>query len=205
MVNLQGGINMAKSMYKYIGQAWQKPEKSGVDDLQWSRLIDWRKAPTISRIDKPTRLDRARALGYKAKQGIIVVRARVRKGGLQKRAIVKGRKPRSKGIVKITMAKSIQRLAEERAQKHYPNMEVLNSYWVGTDGKHKYYEVILVDPYNPSIEHDKNLNWIGEPQHTKRVYRGLTSAGKRGRGMHYKGKGVEHVRPSIRAGQGRGK
>jgi len=196
---------MTKSMYKYIGLAWHKPEKSGVDELQWSRMIEWRREPTITRIEKPTRLDRARALGYKAKQGIIVVRARVRKGGLRKRAIVKGRKPRSKGIVKITMAKSIQRIAEERAQKHYPNLEVLNSYWVGTDGKHKYYEVILVDPSHPSIKSDKNLNWIIEPQHKKRVYRGLTSAGKKGRGLLYKGKGVEHNRPSIRAGNGRGK
>ena len=40
------------------------------------------------------------------------------------------RKPSKSGITKITMAKSTQRIAEERASKRYPNLEVLNSYWV---------------------------------------------------------------------------
>ena len=38
-------------------------------------------------------------------------------------------------------------------------MEVLNSYWVGQDGKLKYYEVILVDGHHPSITSDKQLAW----------------------------------------------
>ena len=58
------------------------------------------------------------------------------------------------------MAKNIQRIAEERTAKHYPNMEVLNSYWVGEDGKHKYYEIILVDPFHPVILSDRKINWI---------------------------------------------
>ena len=53
-----------------------------------------------------------------------------------------GRKPSAKGMKKITAAKSTQRIAEERTGKRYPNMEVLNSYWVGEDGKYHYYEVI---------------------------------------------------------------
>ena len=43
------------------------------------------------------------------------------------------RKPSNAGIKKITMAKSIQRIAEERVSRRYPNLEVLNSYWVGED------------------------------------------------------------------------
>ena len=39
------------------------------------------------------------------------------------------RKPSKAGIKKITMAKSIQRIAEERVSRRYPNLEVLNSYW----------------------------------------------------------------------------
>ena len=31
------------------------------------------------------------------------------------------------------------------------------------------------------------------------ITRGLTSAGKKGRGLMYKGKGAEKVRPSVRA------
>ncbi|MEW5760909.1 MAG: 50S ribosomal protein L15e, partial [Candidatus Thermoplasmatota archaeon] len=134
---------------------------------------------------KPTKLYRARELGYKAKQGYIIVRARVRRGGLRKRAIRRGRKPHSKGIEKITMKKSIRRIAEERVAKKYPNMEVLNSYKVGEDGKHKYYEVILVDPDHPSIKKDKKINWICDKK--GRAYRGLTSAGKKGRGLRHKG------------------
>jgi large subunit ribosomal protein L15e len=144
-------------------------------------------------------LDRARDLGYRAKQGNVVVRARVRRGGLRKPTIRGGRRAKRKGISKITMAKSIQRIAEERTSRHYPNLEVLNSYWVGEDGKSKYYEVILVDPHHPVIKTDKKINWICEPQHRRRVQRGLTSAGQRGRAMHKKGKGVEKARPSRRA------
>jgi large subunit ribosomal protein L15e len=197
---------MAKSLYKYIGDAWHKPkDKDVAAEIRWHRMIQWRSENVFIRIDRPTRLDRARSLGYRAKPGFVIVRTRVRRGGLRKRAIRKGRKPRSKGILSITMSKSIKRIAEERTQKHYPNMEVLNSYWVGQDGRHKFFEVILVDPAHPAIMSDPKINWICEKQHRSRVYRGLTSAGKKGRGLWWKGRGVEHNRPSIKAGQGRGK
>jgi large subunit ribosomal protein L15e len=98
------------------------------------------------------------------------------------------------GVNKITQAKSIQRIAEERVAKKYPNLEVLNSYWVWSDGKYKYYEVILVDPNSPSIINDKKINWICSKKHTNRALRGLTSAGNKGRGIKSKGKGSEQAR-----------
>jgi large subunit ribosomal protein L15e len=189
-----------KSMYKFIGEAWNVPDKSYVGDLMFERLIQWRREDNFTRIERPTRLDRARALGYKAKQGIIVVRTRVRKGGLQKRKMKpKGRRAKREGINKITMGKSIKRIAEERTARHYTNLEVLNSYWVGEDGKHFWFEVILVDKHHPAIINDKQLGWMCLPQHKGRVYRGLTSAGHKGRGMRWKGKGAENARPSVRA------
>jgi large subunit ribosomal protein L15e len=109
------------------------------------------------------------------------------------------------GITKITMAKNTQRIAEERTAKHFPNLEVLNSYWIGEDGKHHFYEVILVDPHHPAIKKDPKINWISKPANKRRVLRGKTSIGQKGRGLRYKGKGVEKVRPSIRANKGRGK
>jgi large subunit ribosomal protein L15e len=109
------------------------------------------------------------------------------------------RKPSKTGVTKITMAKNIQRIAEERVNRHFPNLEVLNSYWVGQDGKHKYYEVIMLDPSHPSIKADKELGWIAGGHHRGRAYRGKTSAGKRGRGLHNKGKGAEKLRPSLKA------
>jgi large subunit ribosomal protein L15e len=188
-----------KSMYSYISDAWDRPDASYVKALNWERLITWRREKNFSRIERPTRLDRARALGYKAKQGIIVVRGRVRKGGLQKRFGYKGRRSKREGMVKITMGKSLKRITEERSAKRYPNMEVLNSYWVGEDGKHVWYEVIMVDKHHPSIMADKNLNWLCDNANKGRVFRGKTSAGRKGRGLHWKGKGAESARPSVRA------
>ena len=191
--------------YTHIKEAWKDPDSTYVKELQWNRMIQWRKEPSFQRVEYPTRIDRARSLGFKAKQGYIVVRARVRRGSLRKHTPIKGRRAKRMGYTKITMAKSLQRIAEERTAKRYPNMEVLNSYWVGADGKSKYYEIILVDPDHPVIKSDPKINWICEPQHTGRPYRGLTSAGKKGRGMHHKGKGAEKIRPSIKANDRKGK
>jgi large subunit ribosomal protein L15e len=191
-------MNMGKSVYDYVGDQWKKHDIS-YKSAQQQRLIQWRNEDNFLRVDKPLRIDRARSLGYKAKPGFIVVRSRVRHGGLRKPKIKGGRKPSAKGMTKITMKKNTQRIAEERTAKRFPNMEVLNSYWVGKDGKNHFYEVILVDPVHPSILKDKNINWIANISSTQRVLRGKTSAGKRGRGLRHKGKGAEKLRPSIRA------
>ncbi|MEM2486836.1 MAG: 50S ribosomal protein L15e, partial [Candidatus Bathyarchaeia archaeon] len=81
----------------------------------------------------------------------------------------------------------------------FPNLEVLNSYWVGEDGRYKWFEVIMVDPHHPAIRADKDINWICEKQHKGRVFRGLTSAGKKVRGLRKKGHGAEKARPSKKA------
>lgn len=185
-----------KLAYKYIAEAWAKPERSFLDELMRQRLIEWRKQPTITRIERPTRLDRARRLGYKAKQGFVLVRARVRRGGLRKQRPRAGRRPKRMGVSKYKPAKSIRLIAEERAAKKFPNLEVLNSYWVGEDGRSKWFEVIMVDPHHPAIKSDKSISWIRQKQHRGRVFRGLTSAGKKVRGLRRKGKGAEKFRPS---------
>jgi large subunit ribosomal protein L15e len=83
------------------------------------------------------------------------------------------------GVNKFKLAKSIKLIGEERAARKFPNLEVLNSYWVGEDGRSKWFEVILVDPSHPVIKSDPAINWICENQHHRRVFRGLTSAGKK--------------------------
>ncbi len=193
------------AMYKHIAEAWNSPAKSYVRDLLRARLPEWKEAGSVVKVDRPLRLDRARALGYKAKQGIIVARVQVRRGGRRKQRLNTGRVPSKMGVLKYTPKKSLQWIAEERAARKFPNLEVLNSYWVGEEGKHKYYEVILVDPEHPSIKGDRDLRWICEKQHRGRVFRGLTSAGKKSRGLLNKGKGAEKLRPSIRAHLRRGK
>jgi len=188
--------------YKYIAEAWKKPEKSFVDELMRQRLIEWRKQPTVVRVEKPTRLDRARKLGYKAKQGFVIVRVRVRRGGLRKQRPRSGRRPKRMGVSKYKPAKSLRLIAEERAARKFPNMEVLNSYWVGEDGRFKWFEVIMVDRAHPAIKSDKDINWICQKQHRGRAFRGLTSAGKKVRGLRKKGRGAEKARPSKKAATG---
>ena len=194
-----------KSMYSYIADAWKNPSESYLKELNKERRIAWRREENFVRIDKPTRLDKARNVGYKAKQGYVLVRGRVRKGSFGKRKIKAGRRAKRKGILQITVGNSMQRIAEERAQKRFPNLEVLNSYWVGANGQYEWYEIILVDPAHPVIQADPKINWICYNTQKGRVYRGKTSAGQKGRGMRVKGKGAEKVRPSIRANGRRAK
>ena len=189
---------MSQSAYRYMAESFRQTLGEEGQALRHERLLTWRQEHSVTRIEHPTRLDRARAVGFRAKGGFIVVRVRVRRGGQGKRAIIAGRRPKRKGIARMTLAKSLRRIAEERAQKHYPNLQVLNSYWVGEDGKQKFFEIILVDPHHPEIRADPAISWIGEPAHTRRVYRGLTSAGREGRGLRWKGKGAERMRPSRR-------
>jgi len=187
--------------YQYIAEAWAKPEKSYVDSLMRKRLVEWRRQSTIKRIDRPTRLDRARKLGYKAKQGFIIVRVRVRRGGMRKQRPRSGRRPKRMGVKKFKPGKSLRLIAEERTARKFPNLEVLNSYWVGEDGRSKWFEIILVDPNHPAIRSDTNVSWITEKQHRKRVFRTLTSAGKKVRSLRTRGRGAEKFRPSRKAAQ----
>jgi len=197
---------MAKGLYHHTRETWKRPKDSIPFEVRQKRMATWRKEPVNCKIERPTRLDAARRMGYKAKQGVVLIRTRVRRGGLRKGKIHMKRKPSKMGIRKITMAKNTQRIAEERVSRHYPNLEVLNSYWVGEDGKHKFFEVILIDPNHPSIINDKQLGWVAKgSSHRGRAFRGKTSAGKRGRGLHNKGKGAEKLRPSLKANLNRGK
>ena len=199
-----GGTVMG--VMKHLGSVWKQPKQNIPTAVRRDRMAGWRREPVFQRIERPTRLDAARRVGYRAKQGITVVRTRVRRGGLRKGKVHMKRKPSKAGIKKITMAKSIQRIAEERTSKRYPNLEVLNSYWVGEDGKNKFFEVIMVDPHHPAIKADKQLGWIAEGNsHRGRAFRGKTSAGKRGRGLYNKGKGAEKLRPSLKANKNLGK
>ncbi|MFO8019290.1 MAG: 50S ribosomal protein L15e [Promethearchaeia archaeon] len=182
-----------KSGYKHIKETFEKHEK-GFKTPHWYRGIEYRKGKSIERIENPTKLHRARELGYKAKQGYIIVRARIRKGGMNKKRPRRGRKPRALGVTRYTTGKNLQWIAEERANKKYPNLEVLNSYKVYKDGTHWYYEIILVDPHHPVIKADPKINWICDPSQRKRVLRGKTSAAKRARGLREKGWGSEKTR-----------
>ncbi len=170
-----------------------------LQEIVHHRIREWHRGSAITRVKRPSRLDRARALGYKAKQGIIVVRARVRKGGRRKPRPSRGRRPKRMGVSKIVPKKSLQLIAEERVARKYTNLEVLGSYFAGSDGTHEYFEVIMVDPAHPVVKSDPRLNWVCNRSQRGRVYRGLTRAGRKMRGLLFKGKGSERMRPSVRA------
>ncbi len=168
-----------------------------LQEVQRRRMVGWRKEGTVVRVEHPTQAKRAHALGYKAKPGFVIVRARVKKGVSKRPKLKGGRKPRSTGNF-YPLSKGKQQVAEEKAASQYPNMEVLNSYWVGKDGVSEWYEVILVDPVHPAVKSDFERNWVTKPQHRGRAFRGLTSAGRKSRGLRWKGQGSEHTRPSRR-------
>ncbi len=182
-------------LYSHIQEAW-KSEK--LNPIWRERLITWRKEPVTLRIQYPTRLDRAKALGYRAKQGVFMIRQRVLKGAHRRPDWSGGRMSSNMRATK-ELRKTFKLIAEERAAKKYSNCEVLNSYFVARDGKYEWYEVILADRSSTQVLSDKRLSWISEPSNRGRVFRGLTSAGRRMRGLRWKGKGSEKTRPSRRA------
>ena len=190
---------MVKGLYQHIRDAWKKPDKKKLRES----MIQWRKDNAVNKIDKPTRLDRARSLGYKAKKGYVLARVRVLRGGRQRHRTNKGRKSKRHTIRKV-LKMSYRWVAEQRAQKKFPNLEVLNSYNIAKDGKHYFYEVILVDYSKPEIKSEKSINWITKKTNQHRVHRGLTSAGKKSRGLRNKSP-MNKNRPSVRAGKRRGK
>lgn len=141
--------------------------------LMNERMINWRKGETVSRVERPTRLDKARMLGYKAKSGFVIARVRIKKGGSKRVKPRMGRKPSKAGRF-FNVKKSARWIAEEKASRVFRNMEVLNSYFVCGDGKQEWFEVILVDPQDPVIKADKNLNFLAHQR--GRAERGLTAA-----------------------------
>nr|VZI11355.1 unnamed protein product [Spirometra erinaceieuropaei] len=127
----------------------------------------------------------ARRLGYKAKQGYVIYRTRVRRGG-RKRPVPKGAtygKPTNEGVNQLKHQRSIQATAETRVGKKCGSLRVLSSYWVGEDSTYKFYEVICVDPAHPAIRRDPAIRWICKANQKHREDRGLTSATHKSRGL----------------------
>jgi large subunit ribosomal protein L15e len=121
------------------------------------RAVIWRNENAVTRVEKPSRIARARRLGYKAKQGIIVVRMRVGTGGMRKQRPRGGRRPKHLGVTKIKADVSMKQVAERRVLQRYPNMKLLGSYFLYKDGMHYWFEVILADPSHPRIAKDKEI------------------------------------------------
>ena len=137
-------------------QVWLKMLKENPMELR-QRAVIWRNQNAITRVEKPSRIARARRLGYKAKQGIIVVRMRVGTGGMRKERPRGGRRPKHLGVTKIKADVSMKQVAERRVLERYPNMKLLGSYFLYKDGMHYWFEIILADPSHPRIAKDKEI------------------------------------------------
>ena len=68
-------------------------------------------------------------------------------------------------------------VAEERIGRKCGGLRVMNSYWVTADAVHKWFEVIMVDPFHKCVRDDPRINWICKPVMKHRELRGLTAAG----------------------------
>ncbi len=166
-------------MYKYISEAFQKEYKERTPEYR-KRVTTWRRGPTVERVEKPTNLARARTLGYKAKEGIIIVRVKTGRGTRKRPHPWGGRKPAKNAAYRVP-GKSYQSIAEEKASRKHMNLEVMNSYFVGRDGQYQFFEVIMFDAEK----------FFGVDRHSGRAFRGLTSSGKKYRGLRASGNGAE--------------
>jgi len=137
-------------------QVWLKMLKENPMELR-QRAVIWRNQNALTRVEKPSRIARARRLGYKAKQGIIVIRMRVGTGGMRKQRPRGGRRPKHLGVTKIKADVSMKQVSERRVLERYPNMKLLGSYFLYKDGMHYWFEIILADPSHPRIAKDKEM------------------------------------------------
>eukprot|EP00178_Gracilaria_changii_P006116 TRINITY_DN20472_c0_g1_i1.p1 TRINITY_DN20472_c0_g1~~TRINITY_DN20472_c0_g1_i1.p1 ORF type:complete len:205 (+),score=26.41 TRINITY_DN20472_c0_g1_i1:19-633(+) len=184
--------------YKFLEELYKKKQSDVLRFLFRVRCWEYRAQKVCVRASRPTRPDKARRLGYKAKLGYVIYRIRVRRG-CRKKQVHKGKtmgKPKNQGVNQIKPKRNRRVIAEERVSRRCPNLRVLNSYWVNQDATFKYYEVIMVDPNHKVIRNDPRINWICRAVHKNRAHRGLTAAGQKARGLMGKGRKQNHNRPS---------
>ena len=187
--------------FKYLEELYKKKQSDLLRFVLRVRAWEYRQLAVVHRCSRPSRPDKARRLGYKAKQGFVIYRARVLRGG-RKRNIRKGivfGKPVNHGIRKLKKQQTHKNIAEQRVGRRCANLRVLNSYWVGQDASNKFYEVIMVDPNHKAIRRDPRINWICSSKHGHREQRGLTAVGQKSRGLQKKGHQATKTRPSARA------
>merc|ERR1712193_91137 len=148
-------LSVKMGALKYVEELQKKKQSDVMQFLLRVRCWELRQLNVIHRASRPSRPDKARRLGYKAKQGYVVYRIRVRRGG-RKRPVPKGAtfgKPTNMGVNQLKYQRSLRATAEERVGRKCANLRVLNSYWIN-------------------------------PVHKHRECRGLTATGKKSRGQN---------------------
>lgn len=100
--------------YKYVQELWRKKQSDLLRFLLRIRCWQYRQLTKIHRAPRPTRPEKARRLGYRAKQGYVIYRVRVRRGG-RKRKCRKGAtygKPTNQGVNQLKFQRSHRAVAE---------------------------------------------------------------------------------------------
>jgi len=79
---------MFSDSFFVFGAHWNSLNEARFPDLEFS-CWEYRQLNVIHRASRPSRPDKARRLGYKAKQGYVIYRVRVRRGN-RKKPVSKG-------------------------------------------------------------------------------------------------------------------
>jgi len=143
-------------LYKHVAETWVKALKAKGPEMK-ERMIAWRKGPRVVKVEHPVRLDRARAIGYKAKQGFVVARVRISRGGIRIKRPVAGRRPKHLGVLRIKGQLDERKVVARRARERFPNLKVLGSYFLIEDGRYRWFEAVMVDTHHPSVQADSEL------------------------------------------------
>ena len=72
------------ALLQYVEELWKRKQSDVLRFLLRVRCWEYRQLPGITRLTGPSRPDKARRMGYKAKQGYVIYRERVRRGGRKK-------------------------------------------------------------------------------------------------------------------------
>lgn len=100
--------------YRYVQELYRKKQSEVMRYLLRIRVWQYRQLTKLHRCPRSSRPDKARRLGYRAKQGYVIYRIRIRRGG-RKRPVPKGctyGKPKSHGINELKPYRKLQNIAE---------------------------------------------------------------------------------------------
>jgi len=158
--------------YKYIQKSIRTSRKERSEGYR-KTMSEKRRAGSVVKSERPYNLPSARKFGYKATKGFVVAQVKMKKGR-RKRPKPSGGRSARHNYRFTPPSTSHQAIAERKASRKFINCEVLGSYLFGEDGQYKYFEIILAD-------RDKKTSKSTTTSRKGRAFRGLTSAGKKGR------------------------
>lgn len=112
--------------YKYLSELYTKKQSDVLQFVSRVRCWEYRQLAVCHRASRPSRPDKARRLGYKAKQGYLIYRIRVRRGN-RKKPVAKGAtfgKPVRQGVNHLKFQRGLKATAEERVGRRCGNLRV---------------------------------------------------------------------------------